>query len=364
VNSVNRMSKKKVEREVRAAHRRNKKDKQHLGNDFDDFLSLNTQLATMGLSLKQIPGDGNCLFRALGDQLDGNAGDHLHHRTSSVNYMRQHRDDFEPFVEDDISFDTHLASLAENGTFGGNDSIVAFARLHDLTIVIHQLNKPLWQIHGGVGGKPGSHELHISYHNGDHYNSVRRMGDHGNTAAMIRLCLQAGYTNCDNYQQVDSVDSGQESDYENSPSNSKLNKLANEVSRLSGVDVKGEVFDALEMNAYCVQAAVDYLLTDAVSLAKSNLWGSGGTGSRIFGESAAVKAVTGRSPSRNAQEKLANIQQKLQNKNISNKKRKELKKNQRKIANDEKKRGSASGALDQCGDETEIVIANVQALTI
>ena len=50
------MSKKKVEREVRAAHRRNKKDKQHLGNDFDDFLSLNNQLGTMGLSLKQIPG--------------------------------------------------------------------------------------------------------------------------------------------------------------------------------------------------------------------------------------------------------------------------------------------------------------------
>ena len=53
---VSKMSKKKVEREVRAAHRRNKKDKQHLGNDFDDFLGLNNQLGTMGLSLKQIPG--------------------------------------------------------------------------------------------------------------------------------------------------------------------------------------------------------------------------------------------------------------------------------------------------------------------
>ena len=106
------------------------------------------------------------------------------------------------------------------------------------------------------------------------------------------------------------------------------------------------------------------LTKDAVSLAKSNLWSSGGTGSRIFGDSAAVKAVTGRSPSRSAHEKLANIQQKLQNKNISNKKRKELKKNKRKLANDEKKRGSAEGGLDQCGDETEIVIANVQALTI
>ena len=35
---------------------------------------------------------------------------------------------------------------------------------------------------------------------------------------------------------------------------------ASEVSRLSGVDVTTEVFNALEMNAYCVTAAVDYLL--------------------------------------------------------------------------------------------------------
>ena len=56
------------------------------------------------------------------------------------------RDDFEPFVEDDISFDDHLSSLSEQGTFGGNDAIVAWARLHQCTVVIHQLNKPLWQV--------------------------------------------------------------------------------------------------------------------------------------------------------------------------------------------------------------------------
>ena len=94
------------------------------------------------------------------------------------------RDDFEPFVEDDMSFDDHLSSLSEQGTFGGNDAIVAWARLHQCTVAIHQLNKPLWQvavecdiihnatfqIHGERGGTPGGWEVHISYHNGDHYN--------------------------------------------------------------------------------------------------------------------------------------------------------------------------------------------------
>ncbi len=41
-----------------------------------------------------------------------------------------------------------------------------------------QLNEPLWQIHGSADGQSRcGKELHISYHNGDHYNSVRRLGD-------------------------------------------------------------------------------------------------------------------------------------------------------------------------------------------
>lgn len=39
-----------------------------------------------------------------------------------------------------------MASLAKPGTFAGNDAIVAFARNHQLNVVIHQLNAPLWQV--------------------------------------------------------------------------------------------------------------------------------------------------------------------------------------------------------------------------
>ena len=49
----------------------------------------------------------NCLFRALGDQLDGHSKHHLKHRQDVVDYMVQHRDDFEPFVEDDVPFQRH-----------------------------------------------------------------------------------------------------------------------------------------------------------------------------------------------------------------------------------------------------------------
>jgi len=65
------------------------------------------------LPLFLVEGDGNCLFRALGDQGDGGQGEHARHRAEVVRYMRDHRDDFEPFVEDDLSWEEHLGSLGE-----------------------------------------------------------------------------------------------------------------------------------------------------------------------------------------------------------------------------------------------------------
>ena len=49
----------------------------------------------------------NCLFRALGDQLEGHGRNHFNHRQDVVEYMLGHRADFEPFVEDDVPFDRH-----------------------------------------------------------------------------------------------------------------------------------------------------------------------------------------------------------------------------------------------------------------
>ena len=49
----------------------------------------------------------NCLFRALADQLEGDMTRHVHHRRETVRYIEEHRDEFAPFVEDDVPFDRH-----------------------------------------------------------------------------------------------------------------------------------------------------------------------------------------------------------------------------------------------------------------
>ncbi|NXN18338.1 OTUD3 protein, partial [Indicator maculatus] len=143
------------------------------------------QLRALGLKLREVPGDGNCLFRALGDQLEGHSRNHLRHRQETVDYMIQQREDFEPFVEDDVPFEKHVTNLAKPGTFAGNDAIVAFARNNQMNVVIHQLNAPLWQIRGT--DKSNARELHIAYRDGEHYDSVRRISDDSEAPANLQM---------------------------------------------------------------------------------------------------------------------------------------------------------------------------------
>ncbi|KAG8548664.1 hypothetical protein GDO81_024647 [Engystomops pustulosus] len=175
---------KKDERAAKRAIAKERRNRPGDGGDTEEFLSFANQLQVLGLRLREVPGDGNCLFRALGDQLEGHSRNHLNHRQETVDYMVKHRNDFEPFVEDDIPFERHVENLAQPGTFAGNDAIVAFARNNQVIVVIHQLNNPLWQIRGS--DKANARELHIAYRYGEHYDSVRSIHDNTETPALLQ----------------------------------------------------------------------------------------------------------------------------------------------------------------------------------
>ena len=71
------------------------------------------------------------------------------------------------------AYEKYIKNLEQLGTYGDNGCLVAFARLYQVNINIHQLNMPIWEI-SGVTRKNGlPRELHLSYHNGEHYSSVR-----------------------------------------------------------------------------------------------------------------------------------------------------------------------------------------------
>ncbi|XP_061527601.1 OTU domain-containing protein 3 isoform X2 [Phycodurus eques] len=57
--------------------------------------------------------------------------------------------------------------------------------LQQVKVVIHQLNTPLWEINGTE--KLMCRELHIAYRYGDHYDSVRRVGDNSESRGQLRI---------------------------------------------------------------------------------------------------------------------------------------------------------------------------------
>ncbi|XP_066528608.1 OTU domain-containing protein 3 [Hoplias malabaricus] len=179
------LERKRDERAARRALAKDRKNRPPGEGEGEEFVSFSNQLKALGLKLREVPGDGNCLFRALADQLEGHSRGHLNLRQETVQYMMSHRQDFEPFVEDDVPFTQHLSNLAQPGTFAGNDAIVAFARSQQLKVVIHQLNAPLWEINGS--DKLLCRELHIAYRYGDHYDSVRHIGDNSESPAHLRI---------------------------------------------------------------------------------------------------------------------------------------------------------------------------------
>ena len=209
----------------------NKKESQSYLADDENFQSFSNQLAKIGLELRDITGDGNCCFRALSDQMVGDENQHLIYRKSVCTFMRENRDDFEPFVvaliadnEDEENngngngnsnraigktrqatrelansakkvdaFEKYIRNLEQPGTYADNGCLVAFARLNQVDINIHQLNLEIWTINDTNMAKNGNNrkdlvrQLHLSYHNGEHYSSIRPIGDKSKNPTNIKI---------------------------------------------------------------------------------------------------------------------------------------------------------------------------------
>ncbi|NWW25351.1 OTUD3 protein, partial [Falcunculus frontatus] len=257
-----------------------------------DSGGLAGQLRALGLKLREVPGDGNCLFRALGDQLEGHSRNHLRHRQETVEYMVRQRGDFEPFVEDDVPFDKHVANLAKPGTFAGNDAIVAFARNNQINVVIHQLNAPLWQIRGT--DRSDARELHIAYQHGEHYDSVRRVNDDSEAPAYLRMEMLCK-NNSNKTEEVKSQKGDSEDETE-----VEVEDAVQKVCSATGCSDIDLVRHVLEVEDYNVESAIFAILQvkegegigaeeqqeppgrEQKSCSRT-LWEENGSGSRIFG---------------------------------------------------------------------------------
>ena len=141
---------------------------------------LRAALAARGLRIKAVQADGNCFFRAVGDQLEGDAGvlRHLEYRQRVAAHVEAHRAAYQPFIceeEDDAAFEKYLRELKEDGTWAGNVELQAVAQEFRVSVLVYQDSGPALY----VANENAVATIRLSYHDGDHYNSLRGEKDFG-----------------------------------------------------------------------------------------------------------------------------------------------------------------------------------------
>ncbi|CAM8921906.1 unnamed protein product [Rhodiola kirilowii] len=140
-----------------------------------DITEFRGQLDALGLKFVEVTADGNCFFRALAGQLEGDEEEHQKYRDMVVKFIEKNREMFEPFIEDEVPFETYCRSMEKDGTWAGHMEIQAASLVTHCNICIHRSMSPRWYIRNFNDSE--ARMVHLSYHDGEHYNSVRLKED-------------------------------------------------------------------------------------------------------------------------------------------------------------------------------------------
>ena len=84
---------------------------------------------------------------------------------------------FEPFIEDDETFEDYIKDIRKDGIWGGHLEIQAYSMKYQVNAFIHMLEQPAYVIQNFPPNLVRT--AHFTYHLGEHYNSVRLNGDIG-----------------------------------------------------------------------------------------------------------------------------------------------------------------------------------------
>lgn len=143
---------------------------------------VGAELRAIGLRIREVAADGNCFFRALSDQLTGHEHTHADLRHQVVEYIRANEAIFSPFIEDDEDFDEYCDRMSQDAEWAGHIEVQAASLVLESNLKIYQAGQPVWSVvNFPTSQKP---TLHLSYHDQQHYNSVRQASDPGDGPAL------------------------------------------------------------------------------------------------------------------------------------------------------------------------------------
>lgn len=118
-------------RVTRARARRNSSPS--IATDLESIASedaaVKQEISRLNLALRDVQGDGNCLFRALADQLWGTQKRHVEVRKVVCDYLESHKESMEafvkPFLRDDETYENYVDRMRQASEFFQQDAPVA-----------------------------------------------------------------------------------------------------------------------------------------------------------------------------------------------------------------------------------------------
>jgi OTU domain-containing protein 3 len=151
-SKIKKSSKQQPERKAKSAKK----------NEDREFRRQIEQDGTM--SVNEMTGDGNCLFRSLSDQLYYDYGNkHKQTRQDICDYIEFMEEEFCVFLvldenetdEDAANFEEYVRTMRSDGEWGGNLELVAAARLYGRNIKVFSMAAAYTIDHGNeISGGP------------------------------------------------------------------------------------------------------------------------------------------------------------------------------------------------------------------
>ena len=179
---MSKFKKDSVSRTQSTALRKRRRGVTRLGKGWQKYFEeFQNALAPQALIIRDVDGDGNCLFRAVADQIGGNEDNHRHYRKIALRHIRENSKLYSNFLLEDETIDEYVKEMEEDGTWGGHFELAALSGALGCNFYVHQLGEDPVLI-GGLTevSKAKSRTYHLAY-SGGHYCSIRKIGDQGSS---------------------------------------------------------------------------------------------------------------------------------------------------------------------------------------
>ena len=139
-------------------------------NEMDE--KFKEDLKKIGYYIREVKGDGNCLFRSVAEQMEENENKYQEYREKCVEYMIEKKEEFVPFLEEDQTLDEYIEKISKDGEWGGNLEIYALSMALKVNFHIYIYEQPIYVVKNWEDPKM---TIMLTYHNGKHYNSLRKL---------------------------------------------------------------------------------------------------------------------------------------------------------------------------------------------